>query len=247
MAKKLKDWYDEAYLKEIASKLLKVFPEFNDRKFYALTVNEIEKLEFGQRQVLIADALKQSIDLSYEETIDFFTRILGPELPDNNGNFTEGYWLWPIGKYVELNGLENIERSLSFSKELTKRFTSEYCMRPLIACAPEKIMPLLIEWSQDDHVRVRRLSSECIRIRLPWTQKMTIALEYFEEYQQILFHLKDDPDKFIQKSVANNLNDLYKESPEHFYEIIQQWQREPMTKETEWIIQHGSRSLKKMR
>ena len=142
-------------------------------------------------------------------------------------------------------GEEHFQISIDFSKELTKRFTSEYCMRPLIKKYPEASLKILYDWSKDDNERVRRLSSECLRIRLPWAKKLYTALEYFEMYVEILTNLKDDKDKYIQKSVANNLNDLYKENPEKFYDIINKWQDGQISKECEWIIKHGSRNIGK--
>ncbi|MDO4720993.1 MAG: DNA alkylation repair protein [Peptostreptococcaceae bacterium] len=129
--------------------------------------------------------------------------------------------------------------------ELTKRFTSEYCMRPLIRKYPEESLKILLDWSRDDNERVRRLSGECLRIRLPWAKKLYTALEYFEQYVKILTHLKDDTDKYIQKTAANNLNDLYKEAPEKFYEIIDTWKKGEIGKECEWVIKHGSRTVRK--
>ena len=41
-------------------------------------------------------------------------------------------------------------------------------MRPLLARYPKATMALLLEWSRDENLRVRRLASECMRIRLPW-------------------------------------------------------------------------------
>ena len=118
-------------------------------------------------------------------------------------------------------------------------------MRPIIKNYPEKAVEVLKTWSKDDNERVRRLSSECIRIRLPWAKKLYTALEYFDDYYIILTNLKDDEDKYIQKSVANNLNDLYKEDPQKFNYIVDSWTSESMSKATEWIIKHGSRSVGK--
>ena len=188
--------------------------------------------------------MKASFDTEYPFVLSVFSQILGKELRGNSGAFSEGWWLWPIGKYVELYGEEYFEESIAFSKELTKRFTSEYCMRPLIKKYPIKSLEILKEWSQDEHERVRRLSSECLRIRLPWSKKLYTALDYFEDYFEILDHLKNDPDKYIQKSVANNLNDLYKESPDRFECILSKWKSESPSKECEWIMKHGSRNVK---
>jgi 3-methyladenine DNA glycosylase AlkC len=55
----------------------------------------------------------------------------------------------------------------------------------------------------------------------------------------------DNKSKFVQKSVGNNLNDLYKEFPQKAMEIINEWKTEPLSKETAWIINHGLRSMKK--
>ena len=159
--------------------------------------------------------------------------------------FTEGYWLWPLGKYVELYGHNHFQVTTDFSKALTKRFTGEFCMRPVIEQYPQKAMNLLIAYSKDQNKRVRRLSSECIRIRLPWAKKLYTALDYFNEYSIILTNLKDDTDKTIQKSVANNLNDLYKEDSEKFEYIISKWQSQNISKACLWIIKHGSRINKK--
>lgn len=246
MAKKLKDYYDIEYLEKLADLIIKHTENFNKKTFFELTKNSIENLEFNKRQELIAKGLYNSINFNYENTILIFYKILGPKLRGNSGAFSEGWWLWPIGKYVELYGVNYFEISVNFSKELTKRFTSEYCMRPLIKRYPEESLKILLDWSLDVNERVRRLSSECLRIRLPWAKKLYTALEYFDLYFQILTNLKDDKDKYIQKSVANNLNDLYKEDQDKFYKIIEKWREETMSKECEWIIKHGSRNIKKI-
>jgi len=243
MATKLKDYYDVPYLEELAAKISAVMSEFNEKIFFELTKSTVESLEFNQRQELIAKALYEAFTVDYKQVLIIFTKLLGKELRGNSGAFTEGWWLWPFGKYVEMYGDEYFEESIDFSKELTKRFTSEYCMRPLIKKYPEKSLEILKGWSKDEHERVRRLSSECLRIRLPWAKKLFTALEYFDEYFEILSNLKDDKDKYIQKSVANNLNDLYKEDADKFYFIIDAWKKESPSKECEWIIKHGSRNV----
>jgi 3-methyladenine DNA glycosylase AlkC len=84
-----------------------------------------------------------------------------------------------------------------------------------------------------------------VRISLPWSKKLYVAVDDFENYKIILTNLKNDASKFVQKSVGNNLNDLYKEFPEKAQEIIEEWKKDNPTKETVWIINHGLRSTKK--
>ena len=80
---------------------------------------------------------------------------------------------------------------------------------------------------------------------MPWAKKLTIALDEFESFKKILTNLKNDKEKFVQKSVGNNLNDLMKEAPQLANQIIDEWNTDNPSKETLWIIKHGKRSLRK--
>lgn len=245
MAKKLKDYYDIAYCRELGQKIQGVYPTFSTEQFVQTIAPRLELLEFNDRQVLIAQALKTYLPEAYEQALQVLTKILGKELEGNLGMFSEGWWLWPVGKFVELYGEEHFELSTAFSKELTKRFTGEFCMRPLLAHFPERTLRLMQEWSKDENMRVRRLSSECLRIALPWAKKVDVVLQHFELYRMVLSNLKDDADKSIQKSVANNLNDLYKVDPQKFATIVHDWETSTTSAACAWIIQHGSRTLRK--
>ncbi len=86
------------------------------------------------------DAFEQFMPKSYPETISIFTKILGPELETTEGMFTYGWWLWPVGRYVERHGVIDFHTSVHFIYELTKRFTGEFAMRPLIEKYPEKAL-----------------------------------------------------------------------------------------------------------
>lgn len=118
-------------------------------------------------------------------------------------------------------------------------------MRPLIVAYPEKSLKTIEQWSKSDNIYVRRLSSECIRINLPWTKKMVTAVEHFEEYKTILNNLKNDFNPYVRRSVANNLNDLYKYNKELFWNIVREWQQDNPTEYTNWIIKYGSRTYLK--
>ncbi len=245
MAKKFKDYYDTDCARLLADKIKQEFPSFDNHTFIATIEEGLHGKEFLQRQDLFVDAFEQFMPKSYSETITIFTKILGPELETTEGMFTYGWWLWPVGRYVERHGVIDFQISVGFIYELTKRFTGEFAMRPLIEKYPEQAMEVIMQWSKDSNVHVRRLASECIRIRLPWARKSFAALSDFASYKQVLANLKSDPEKFVQKSVGNNLNDLMKENPARAREIISEWQNDNPSKETLWIIKHGLRSERK--
>lgn len=241
---KHKDHYNDDYILNFSQKIHSAIPGFDEKAFLHELSGQLNDKELFARLDFIVDAMQKNMPNNYSRNIEAFFGILGPELDRPEGMFNLGWWLWPIGRYVERHGNENWELSLSFLKELTKRFTGEYAIRPLLKEHPKETMDELIVWTKDKNVHVRRLASEGVRIRLPWAQKLYVALNEFERYTAILTNLKDDPEKFVQKSVGNNLNDLYKEAPEKAELIIATWQKCGTSKAQEWIIKHGRRNQK---
>ncbi len=239
---KYKDYYNDEYILDISQKILAVMPDFDEKAFSYALIGRLDGKELFERLDYIVDAMQRSMAGGYSENIKAFFDILGPELKQPEGMFNLGWWLWPVGRYVERCGNEDWRLSLSFLKELTKRFTGEFAVRTLLREHPKEVMDELIKWTFDENVHVRRLASEGVRIRLPWSRKLYAALDEFERYTVILTNLKDAPEKFVQKSVGNNLNDLYKDAPEKADYIISQWEKSGHSKAQDWIIKHGRRN-----
>lgn len=243
MAKKLKDYYGLETAELLAIKIELEYSRFDTDEFVKFVLKGIQDKEFLARQDVYVDALEKYLPNDYKKNISLFTKILGPKLQTETGMFTQGWWLWPIGRYLEKHGINDWDVSIKFIYELTQRFTGEYAIRPLLETNPKKTFKVMLQWSKDESVHVRRLSSEGGRITLPWSKKSTVCIDEFDLYKQILTNLNSDPSRFVQKSVGNNLNDLYKFSPKKAQEIIDEWKSQPLSKETEWIIKHGSRNL----
>lgn len=241
---KYKDYYDDDYILSLSQKILLVMPDFDEKNFCHSLIGRLDDKELFARIDCIVDAMQKSMTDDYSENIQAFFNILGPELEKPEGMFNLGWWLWPIGRYVERYGNEDWMLSLAFLKELTKRFTGEYAIRSLLREHPKEVMDELINWTKEENVHVRRLASEGVRIRLPWSQNLFVALDEFERYYCILTNLKDDPEKFVQKSVGNNLNDLYKYNPQKADFIINEWIKSGQSKAQNWIIKHGRRNQK---
>ena len=241
---KYKDYYNVDYVLDFSDKLYCVMPAFDKEGFSHALAGRLDDKELFARLDCMADALQKNMPGNYAQKIEAFLNMLGPELAQPEGMFQLGWWLWPVGRYVERYGNEDWRLSLSFLKELTKRFTGEFAIRPLLRAHPGEVMDELIKWTADENVHVRRLASEGVRIRLPWSQKLLTALEEFERYTMLLTNLKDDPERFVQKSVGNNLNDLYKEAPQKADFLIAQWEKSGQSKAQQWIIKHGRRNQK---
>lgn len=141
MAKKLKDYYDMEFARNLAGKLFSVYPEFNKQRFIEHYENHFSDKEFLQRQDVVVEALEISLSKNYDENIHIFHKILDEKLSKTEGMFSEGWWLWPIGRYVEKHGTKNLAVSLSFLKEFTQRHTGEFAIRPLLIAFPKKQWP----------------------------------------------------------------------------------------------------------
>lgn len=172
-------------------------------------------------------------------------KILGPENEEETGMFTNYYWIMPIAKYVEKYGLDNFEPSIKAIEEITKRNTGEYTIRPFIEKYPDKTLKVMLKWSTDSNKHVRRLSSEGLRPRLPWAKKLQRFIEEPKPILPILNNLKDDPSKYVQKSVANCVNDILKDNPTVGKNLIEEWNTPNSSKARKWIIKHALRNLVK--
>ncbi|MDR1423738.1 MAG: DNA alkylation repair protein [Azoarcus sp.] len=244
MAKKIKDNYDEAFAQAFAARIVVVLPGFASGCFLRTLAGQLDGKELFARLDLFALALARSLPGRYPQQIAALHPLLGPELPTEKGMYDTGGWLWPLARYVEKHGTEDFTVSMAFIRELTKRFTGEFAIRPLLAAFPAATMAEMVAWSRDDNVHIRRLASEGVRIRLPWAKKLTVALDRFDEYRTILARLKDDPSRFVQRSVGNNLNDLYKEAPALADGIVAQWEADgPLSEAARWTLRHGRRNL----
>jgi 3-methyladenine DNA glycosylase AlkC len=56
----------------------------------------------------------------------------------------------------------------------------------------------------------------------------------------ILEELKDDPNLYVRRSVANHLGDIAKDHPALAFDICQKW-LSGATKERRWLIRHAVR------
>jgi hypothetical protein len=68
-------------------------------------------------------------------------------------------------------------------------------------------------------------------------------LNTFTLFEKVFEVLKDDTSNYVQKSVANNLNDISKDNPNIVIELTKEWIN--ATKTRDWILKHGCRTLLK--
>ena len=243
--KKLKLWFDEELAQMLISKIQEVYSKFSDQRFAQYISSRIDTLELKDRVEVFADAFHQEWKDDYQTGVQILLQILGPENEKETGMFTDFYWVMPIAKYVEKYGLNHYDLSMHAIEEITKMNTGEYTIRPYLEQYPKEALIQMKMWSKSNNSHVRRLSSEGVRPRLPWANKLDAYIKNPKPIIPILNQLKDDPSKYVQKSVANCLNDILKDNYEIGQGLIEKWQAKSIGKERKWIIKHALRTLDK--
>lgn len=228
----------------LSDKILAVHKEFDKRKFIRAVEKGLADKSLVQRVEWIADNLQVHLPAAYLDAINILTKILGPENKHETGMFTNFYWLLPVGKFVEKYGLDHYAVSIAAIAEITKRNTGEYAIRPYVRKHPEKTVRQMKKWAGSKNFHLRRLASEGLRPKLPWASKLEIFIEQPHPVFDILEILKEDPVRFVKKSVANHLSDYIKVNPKAALPLIGRWKRSS-NEHTQWIIQKATSKLDK--
>ena len=224
------------FVDKLDDALSKVYADWNGPHFKGLVYDkEWDDRALKQRMSHLAVCLQRCLPKDYLEALQILKRVCVHFSGLNGMVFSD---------FVEQFGKDHLEESLSALEVFTQYGSAEFAIRPFIVAHEKMVMTKMLEWSVHENFHVRRLSSEGCRPRLPWA----MALPRFKQdpalILPILENLKDDPEEYVRKSVANNLNDLTKDNPDRVLALLRQWNQRP-SKRASWIIKHGLRSLVK--
>ncbi|MCG8490549.1 MAG: DNA alkylation repair protein [Sneathiellales bacterium] len=242
MATELRLCYSADYLDHVALSLSQL-TQISTSDFVAfVTAGSWADMALKERAGRLTDALIQFLPGPFEADLEILKALL-PEITGDQFKYADMLAMF-VPDYVERKGSDNAQLSIEALAVLTRLgTTSELAIRPFILRDPHHVMAHMLTWAEHEHHHVRRFASEGCRPRLPWA----IALPEFKKDPSlvlpILETLKADDSKFVQKSVANNLNDIAKDNPDKVLDFAEKWiDTHP---NTNWIIKHGCRTLLK--
>ncbi|WP_152655537.1 DNA alkylation repair protein [Oceanobacillus sp. CFH 90083] len=242
----LKYYFDKELALRLSDLIQPQYPAFSKTAFVDTVTAEVENKELKARVEVIADALKQYLPMDYEKALAVLLNILGPENETEEGMFTKGYFLMPVAFFVEKYGLDHFDLSFHAMYEITKRHTSEYAIRPYLMADMDRCMDYFQYWIKDPNPHIRRLVSEGTRPRLPWAKKMPPLKNDVQNNLFLLEQFMCDKSRYVQKSVANHINDLTKENPEAVLEWMQQYISDNKDVNRQ-MIKNGLRTLIKLK
>jgi 3-methyladenine DNA glycosylase AlkC len=244
MAEPLKNSFGPEVAARIARMIKEADSTFDEHAFLTDALIGYQELELTPRAWQIAHALGRHLPQDYERAIEILLASLGPKLEAAELTGMDVFIYLPHVFYVAKFGVDHFEASMRAQYELTQRFTAEYSIRGFLERYPERTLDRLRDWAGDSNVHVRRLVSEGTRPRLPWAPRLRAFQDDPQPVLQLLELLKDDPELYVRRSVANNLNDIGKDNPTALIETCRQW-LSGATAERTWLIRHALRSAVK--
>lgn len=239
-----RDVYNPGLVARMAANIQAVYPEFDATSFQQTVNPKLPDLSLTERANLLMEQLYAHLPKDYPTAISILLRAMGQELQGDKLEGLDGFYYLPFCNYVSTYGLaeEQYEVSLHALYELTKRFTAEGAIRPFLRQYTERTLARLHEWVTDENLHVRRLVSEGTRTRLPWSGRLKMFQEDPTPVIALLEKLKTDPELYVRRSVANNLNDIAKDHPDVVIKTLTSWKKVDHPG-TQWIISHALRSL----
>lgn len=249
MPEPFKNFFNKSIIKSMGDHFSRASSEFDRAGFIKAAAKNLEALELKERSAQITEALKTFMPNDFEKAGAIMLASLAPEDDAVNFNGSEanvkGLASWaimPMVDYVGLYGLKHFDLSMTLFKELTKRSSSEFGIRFFLLKEPKRTLSVLKKWTHDPNCDVRRLVSEGSRPRLPWAMQLPAFIENPSPLLPLLEALKDDPEEYVRRSVANNLNDIAKDHPDLIAQLAGRWLKNA-SKNRERLVRHACRTL----
>lgn len=248
MADAFKLLIDGARVREAGFHLQRVWRDFDRRGFEKQALSGLDALEFKARAMQVADALEAFLPEDFDRAAGLIETSLGPPGEGDGLGFRTtqdglaGWICWPLGEYISRRGIGSPERTLIALHALTRRFTAEFAIRPILLRHPDVVFRTLQAWTRDPSAHVRRLVSEGSRPRLPWGLQLKPLIADPSPTLPLLRALQDDGSAYVRRSVANHLNDIAKDHPER----VAAWLQEHLpgaSQQRRALLRHASRTL----
>lgn len=244
MPEPLKNVLNAEAVHALARDLHRAHPALRTREFARECLGPLDGLELLQRARHIAGVMHRHLPSSFAAAATVLIDSMGPELARSDEFGLAPLRYLPHVFFIREHGLGDFESAMRAQHELTRRFTAESSIRPFLERYPRETCARLREWTQDPNVHVRRLVSEGTRPRLPWAPRLVAFQKDPKPVLALLELLKDDPERYVQRSVANSLNDISKDHPDIAVDVCRRWSRGASAGRA-WIVSHALRSLVK--
>lgn len=217
-----------------------MYPAFDSAAFLTDALDGYEALDLMARGRHLAHSMRRHLPTDYEAAVDIMLASVEASVPPVPGNAMAPFFYLAHTCLVSEFGLGHFEVSMRAQHLLTQRFTAEFSIRPFLQHHTQATLERLTHWATDPNHHVRRLVSEGTRPRLPWGQRLRAFQLDPSPVLPLLERLKDDPELYVRRSVANNLNDIGKDHPTVLVDTTRRW-LQGASPERRWLVEHALR------
>jgi 3-methyladenine DNA glycosylase AlkC len=117
-------------------------------------------------------------------------------------------------------------------------------LRPQIVAEIDAAIERLMPWVHEESPYLRRFATEATRPRGVWAEHIEILKQEPKRGLPLLKPLKADPEKYVQDSVSNWLNDAAKTRPDWVRDLVESWADDCDDRNTLRICKRAMRSVK---
>lgn len=235
----LKEVYNQRFLSELAAVILRFDADFDAKKFLKILQKNWQEKPLKARMRAISQALGATLlHKKYPQQLALLRQVVVALNKDKNSSLA----LIIFPDFIEIFGQKNFEISMQALEFFTEFGSAEFAIRRFIKIDEKAALKFVKKFALSKNYHVRRLASEGIRPRLPWGEALSSFKKDPQKILPILEILKFDSQKYVQKSVANNLNDISKDNPKNVLDLLQRWKREEVS---EFVVRHALRTLLK--
>lgn len=239
---------DRAAVECMAHNLGLAWRKFDRNGFVVRALDGLEPLTLMARADHIAAAMREHLPERFDKACSILVASLGEARTATSGGGLEVFFYLPHGRFVANYGIDPagnggddpFESAMSAQYAITKRFTAEFSMRPFLDVHLNRTIRRLLKWTTDPDPHVRRLCSEGSRPRLPWAQRVPALVRDPRPILPILEALKDDPELYVRRSVANSVGDIAKDHLELALGLCRRWLK-GASSERLWVVRHALR------
>lgn len=235
----IRDFFNADKVFLLSSKIREKYQEFKSDEFYSQIVSNLGNLGFMDRAKMIRDKLYEFLPKDFPTAVKILLESLD-EVPIGPVPSQSNFMIIPQTFFISRYGINDVDLSLSALHQMTKRFSAEWDIRTFLEVDFEKTMSKLHDWCNDDCAYVRRLVSEGTRSRLPWSSRIERFQKDPYPVLELLEKLKNDPELYVRRSVANNINDIAKDNPRVAIDVIKKWINDGTCK---YVVNHAARNF----
>lgn len=217
-------------------------PECLAVDFAALMAAVCPEAECGELAAASAEGITRRMAVAARAVLAVWGDDAAARLAAHPSDTVRGWAAYAIGQMpMALERRLEMIRPLADDPHFGVREWAWLGIRPLVAAEPLAALELLAPWTAEASPRLRRFASEATRPRGVWCAHIAALRADPRPGLAVLEPLKADPERYVQDSVANWLNDAGKDHPDWVRGVCVGWNGGG--KATAYIVRRASRNL----